>query len=209
MEPGRTVENTQQAEYAVVYFFLLASSSSRCRNKRRQYLWLGCAIMGITLAARNLRLPSCLAWNFASRRVLAASKPRSSSVILRGASAVVEGGRAKLMRVVAALRSSPCGCLSDNKEKKGRRAYSGVTLLGLAGLAWEDNQLGLISLQPLDVECLALLAQVPPPVINNDTNTASLLLANASLLQFSKSEPTSLPKFPVIADRLGTNSRPE
>ena len=113
------------------------------------------------------------------------------------------------MRVVAALRSSPWIDLSDNKRRKGRGAYSGVTLLGLAGFTREDNQLGLVSRQPLDVECFALLAQVPPPVIDNDTNTASLLLTNACLLQFSESEPTSLSEFPVITDCLGTNSRSE
>jgi hypothetical protein len=113
------------------------------------------------------------------------------------------------MRVVGALRSSPYTDLSNKKQTKGRRAYGGVALLGLARLAGEDNQLGLVSLQPLDVKSFALLAQVPPPVINNNTNTASLLPANARLLQFSESESTSLPEFSVIADCWGPNGRSE
>lgn len=31
--PGRTEENTQQVEYTMIHFFLLASSSSRCKGK--------------------------------------------------------------------------------------------------------------------------------------------------------------------------------
>ena len=113
------------------------------------------------------------------------------------------------MRVVGALRSSPYADLSNSKLIRGGRAYSGVALLGLAGLAGEDDKLGLVSFQPLDVESLALLAQVPPPVINNDTDTTSLFPANASLLQFGKSKPTSLPEFLVIADCWSTNSGSE
>ena len=86
------------------------------------------------------------------------------------------------MRVVGALRSSPWTDLSDNQFIRGGRAYSGVALLGLARLAGEDDKLGLVSLQPLDIESLALLAQISPPVINHDTNTTSLLPANSSLL---------------------------
>jgi hypothetical protein len=110
---------------------------------------------------------------------------------------------------VGALRSSPCADLSNSKLIRRGRTYSGVALLGLASLAGEDDKLGLVSLQPLDIESLALLAQVPPPVINNDTNTTSLLPANASLLQFGKSKPTSLPEFSVVADCRGTNSGSE
>ena len=92
---------------------------------------------------------------------------------------------------------------------EGWRTYGGIALLGFAGLAGEDDQFGLVSLQPLDVKSFALLAEVPPPVVDNDTNTTSLLPANACLLQFSKSESASLPDFSVIADRLSTNSGSE
>lgn len=119
------------------------------------------------------------------------------------------GGRPKLIRVVGTLRSSPCANFSNNGRRKGRKAYSGVALFGFAGLAGEDDKLGLVSLQPFNVESFALLAQVPPPVINNDANATSLLLANASLLQFGESEPTSLPEFSVIANCWSTNGRSE
>jgi hypothetical protein len=113
------------------------------------------------------------------------------------------------MRVVAALRSSPYADLSNKRQAKGWKAYGGVSLLGLACLAGEDDQLGLIGLQPLDVKSFALLAQVPPPVIDDDANTTGLLPTNACLLQFSQSESTSLPELSVIADRWGTNGGSE
>lgn len=95
----------------------------------------------------------------------------------------MEGGWAKLIRVVGASRSSPCGSLSNNERIEGERGtHGGVALLGLAGLAGEDDKFSLISLQPLNIQDLALLAQIPPPVINDDTDTTSLLLTNPSLL---------------------------
>ena len=95
------------------------------------------------------------------------------------------------------------------RKQKRKGTYSGVALLGLAGLAGEDNEFGLVGLQPLNVQGLALLAQVPPPVIDHDTNTTSLLPTNASFLQFSESKSTSLLEFSVIADCLGTDGGSE
>ena len=46
-------------------------------------------------------------------------------------------------------------------------------------------------------------------MINNDSNTTSLLPANTGLFQFSESKATTLPEFSVIADCLGTNSGSE
>lgn len=60
----------------------------------------------LALAARALRVPSCLAFARAVRRVLYASNSRSSEVILRGASVEWGSGRGKEMRVVVAERSS-------------------------------------------------------------------------------------------------------
>ena len=87
--------------------------------------------------------------------------------------------------------------------------HGGVTLLGLLSVAGEDNQSCLVGLKTLNVQSLALLAQVSPPVVNNDTNTTSLLLANTSLLQLGEGEATALTDFPVVSDSLGTDGGAE
>jgi hypothetical protein len=55
-KPERTEENTQQAEYTMIYFFLLASSSSRCKEKVRQQLQLGKIAIGDYLGGTQLAL---------------------------------------------------------------------------------------------------------------------------------------------------------
>lgn len=82
-------------------------------------------------------------------------------------------------------------------------------MLGLLGVAGEDDETSLVRLQTLNIERLALLAQVSPPVVNNNADTTGLLLADASLLELSKSEASSLAKLPVVADGLGTDSGTE
>ena len=78
-------------------------------------------------------------------------------------------------------------------SKSKKKTYGGVALLGLASLAGEDDEFGLVGFQPLNIQSLALLAEVPPSVINNDANTTSLLPTDASLLKFGQSKSTSFP----------------
>lgn len=87
--------------------------------------------------------------------------------------------------------------------------YSGVALLGLAGLAGEDDEARLVLPQPLDVDLLALLAQVRPPVVDHDTNALGLLPSNSGLLQFGEGESTALTNFAVVADGLGADGGAE
>jgi len=87
--------------------------------------------------------------------------------------------------------------------------HSRVALLGLLSIPREDDQLGLVSFQPLDIQFFPLLAQVPPSVVNDNTDTTCLLPVDASLLQFSKGETTAFSDFTVVADSLGTNSGTE
>lgn len=87
--------------------------------------------------------------------------------------------------------------------------HRGVTLLGLASLTGEDNELGFVCVEALDVELLALLAQIPPPVVNGNADAASLLPADASLLQLSQSKSTTLTELPVVSHGLTTNSGAE
>ena len=87
--------------------------------------------------------------------------------------------------------------------------YSGVALLGLASLAWEDDQARLVRLQALHVELLALLAQVPPAVVNGNADAERLLAADTSLLQFGEREATALTELAVVAHGLAADSRAE
>ena len=87
--------------------------------------------------------------------------------------------------------------------------YRRVTLLGLLSVAGEDNEAGLVGLQTLNVKSLALLAQVSPSVVNNDTNSAGLLATDSSLLQLSKSETAAFPDLAVVTNGLSTDSGAE
>ena len=87
--------------------------------------------------------------------------------------------------------------------------HSGVALLGLLGVAGEDNEARLVRLETLDVDRLALLAQVSPPVVDDDADTTRLLLSNAGLLQFAEGEATALADFPVVAHSLGADGGAE
>jgi hypothetical protein len=57
-----------------------------------------------------------------------------------------------------------------------------VTLLGLTGLAREDNKLSLVGLQALDVEFKGLVGLVATTVVNSNTNGASFLATDTSFL---------------------------
>lgn len=87
--------------------------------------------------------------------------------------------------------------------------HSRVTLLGLLGVAREDNEALLVRLKTLDIERLALLAQVPSPVVNNDTDTTRLLLADTGLLQLSEGETPALTDLAVVTDGLGMDGGAE
>lgn len=67
----------------------------------------------------------------------------------------------------------------------------------------------LVSLETFNVQGLALLAQVSPPVVNNNANTSGLLLADTSILQLGEGETTAFTDFPVVSDSLGTDSGAE
>lgn len=87
--------------------------------------------------------------------------------------------------------------------------HSGVALLGLLGVTGKDNETGLVGLEALNVESLALLAQVSPPVVHNDTNTTSDPARYTSLLELGESETTALTELAVVADSLSTDGGTE
>ena len=70
------------------------------------------------------------------------------------------------------------GQLGGGRELGGSR----VTSLGLAGLAGEDNQLGLVGLEALNVELKRLLGLVAATVVDRNTNGESLLAADTGSL---------------------------
>lgn len=62
------------------------------------------------------------------------------------------------------------------------RDIGGITVLGLTGLAGEDNQLSLVGLEALNIELKRLLRLVAATVVNRDTNGKGLLAVDTSLL---------------------------
>lgn len=93
--------------------------------------------------------------------------------------------------------------------KMNTATHSRVALLGLASLAGEHNQALLVRLQSLHIQLLSLLAQIPPPVVNGNSQSAGLLSSNTGLLELSKSESTSLADLDVVSDGGRTDGRAE
>jgi hypothetical protein len=119
-------------------------------------------------------------------------------------------GRGRVTRVVSALRASPYNIPSVKiKIKRSKTTYSRVALLGLFGITREDDKSLLIRLQSLNINKFPLLAQIPPPVVNDNTYPPRLLPSDPSLLQFSERESTPLTDFPVVPDSLRADGRAE
>jgi len=75
-----------------------------------------------------------------------------------------------------------------------------VAFFGLLGVAREYNQTVLVRLQPFDIQLLALLAQVSPPVVDRDAKRACLLTAHTRRLELAQSESTALTDLEVVPD---------
>lgn len=78
----------------------------------------------------------------------------------------------------------------------------GVALLRLASLLGEDDQTVLVGRQALNVDGLSLYAQIPPAMVNDDTESLGLLAPNASLLQLAMCEATAFTDFGVVSHGL-------
>ena len=89
------------------------------------------------------------------------------------------------------------------------KTHGGVALLGLLGIAREDNEAFLVRLQTLNIESLALRTEVSPSVVDDNTNTTSGLATNTSLLQLSEGETTALTDLAVVAYGLSTDGGTE
>lgn len=87
--------------------------------------------------------------------------------------------------------------------------HSGISLLGLLGLAREHDQSLLVDLQTLNIKSLSLLTEIPPSVINHNTNTLSLFPSNTSLFEFSQSETTAFTDLSAVSNGLTTHSGTE
>ena len=75
------------------------------------------------------------------------------------------------------------------------------TLLGFALLSGEEDELGLVGVESLDVELELLVAGRGPSVVDRDSNSGGEASAKASTLKLSESEATSVPDLAGIAAR--------
>jgi hypothetical protein len=82
-------------------------------------------------------------------------------------------------------RSSLLNRKNSTLELRNTRDIGGITVLGLASLAGEDDQLSLVGLEALNIELKRFLRLVAATVINGDTDCEGLLAVDTGLLQFS------------------------
>jgi hypothetical protein len=81
----------------------------------------------------------------------------------------------------------------------GELLTSGITLLSLAVLLGEDNELSLEFLDSVNVGSKSLLVLVSASLVNSDTDSASELGWDTSLLQLSRSETATLANLEVVS----------
>lgn len=74
-----------------------------------------------------------------------------------------------------------------------------LTLLWLAFLQWEQDQLGLVGAESLSVELELLSAGVGSAMINGDTNSASESGGDANGLELIESESTTVANLACIS----------
>ena len=88
------------------------------------------------------------------------------------------------------------GCTSG-----GELLLSGIvnqSLLWLVGNSWEENKLGLVSAQSVNIELELLLTSVGPSVIYSNTNSSCEAGAQFGSLELLKSEAASVSNFASI-----------
>jgi hypothetical protein len=93
------------------------------------------------------------------------------------------------------LRLDDTGFLTSNNLLNGKngtlklrntRDIGGITVLGLTGLAGEDDQLSLVGLETLNVKLKRFLRLVAATVVNGDTDGQGLLARDTSFLYIKK-----------------------
>eukprot|EP01084_Bolivina_argentea_P086974 157153_1 len=92
------------------------------------------------------------------------------------------------------------GHLGGNLDGGGASLSVGVTSLGLGGLAGEDNKLGLVELEAVEVGVEVLLGAVDAAVINGDANATGRLHGDLGGLKLGKSETTASTHTHVVLD---------
>jgi hypothetical protein len=97
------------------------------------------------------------------------------------------------------FRLDGTGFLTSNNLLNGKngtlklrntRDIGGITVLGLTGLAGEDDQLSLVGLKTLNVKLKRFLRLVAATVVNGDTDGQGNLARDTSLLYVEKLEQT-------------------
>ena len=83
------------------------------------------------------------------------------------------------------------------------------TLLGLAVLAWEEDQLGLVGVETLSVQLELLLARGRSPVVDSNSNGAGEAGTEASSLELSEGEAPAVSDLAGVPARAGRDDRSE
>lgn len=82
----------------------------------------------------------------------------------------------------------------------------GITLLWLAGLTWENDQLSLVLLESVDVGLESLDVSVLTTVVDSNTDGSGILFWNASSLELLKREASAESDLSVVLDGWGTDN---
>lgn len=97
-------------------------------------------------------------------------------------------------------RVRPCNTSHSREIFAGPEAKTdlSVTLLDLASLLREDDEAGLVCLEPLLVQLEALLTPVAPAVVDGDTDREGLLAPDAGSLELIEGEATAGTELGVV-----------
>ena len=199
-------------EFYGVYFFLFASSSSFCSQKRIISVSSRMKIVKVPylrLSDLTPALVPCLRTAFAECAV----SLEIAFFLCNLAGCFVNSSGGERKSTTGGRRSEVCALMSENRSiSQGFfynhhkiSTYCRITLLGLLRVAGEDDEFRLVCLEALHVQLLTLLAQIPPAVVDNNADTTRLLPSDTCLLKLGKGESTALTDLRVVADSLCTD----
>lgn len=80
-----------------------------------------------------------------------------------------------------------------------------ITLLGFPSLLGVNDQSLLVRLESLHIHSLTLLAQIPPAMVDDDTESTSGFTGDTGFFEFGEGESAALSDFRVVAEGLASD----